>query len=190
MAEHQQRRHAAFEVVLGDEGFEHLHLGTARTPLGRFAAQCGRIVHMPGKVRAVAQMPPATHHREVHAGAAALHLHREDVGILGGHAGVVFHGLLVQHARQRADLVADLRRLFEVQGIGVRHHLRLQTVHDLLLLAAEESLGVAHVARVVLGRDVAHAGRRAALDLVEQTRPRTVGEDGVLAGAQLEDLLQ
>jgi hypothetical protein len=43
---------------------------------------------------------------------------------------------------------------------------------------------------VGFGCDAANTGRGAALDLVQQTGPRTVGEHGVLAGAQLEHLLQ
>jgi hypothetical protein len=47
------------------------------------------------KIRPVAQVPPAAHHGQVHAGAAALHAHGQDVHVL-----VVsgFDGLLVQHA--------------------------------------------------------------------------------------------
>jgi len=49
---------------------------------------------------------------------------------------------------------------------------------------------VAHVLRVGLQRDVTDAGRAAALDLVLQTGPGTVAEEGVLALTQLEELLQ
>ena len=62
-------------------------------------------------------------------------------------------------------------------------------VHQLVLVAEQEALGVLDVARVVVGRDQAHARPRAALDLVQQARPRAVVEDGVLAGAQAEHLL-
>ena len=107
----------------------------------------------------------------------------------GAPAGVVLDRLLVQHARQRADLVPDLGRLLELQRLGARHHLRLQRIHQLLLLALQEALGVGDVARVVVGRDVVDARARAALDLVEQARPGAVGEHRVLAGAQVEHLL-
>jgi hypothetical protein len=50
-----------------------------------------------------------------------------------------------------AMLVAQLRRLLELQHLGVRHHLGLQLVHHRLLLAQQEALGVAHIAGVVLG---------------------------------------
>ena len=144
MAEHEQRRHAALEIVLGDEGLQHLHLGVLSLHVG--LAQTGGVVDVDREVGPVAQVPAAAHHRQVHARATALHLHGKDVGVLARHAGVVLHRLLVQHARQRAELVADLGRLLELQRVGVRHHLRLQRVHHLLLLAEQETLGVAHVA--------------------------------------------
>jgi hypothetical protein len=141
------------------------------------------------KIGPIAEVASATNHRQVDAGAAAVDLDREDVGVDRPSAGVVLDRLLVQDARQRADLVPDLGRLLELQRVGARHHLRLQRVHQLLLLALQEALGVGDVARVVLGRDVVDAGARAALDLVQQARPRPVGEHRVLAGAQVEHLL-
>ena len=134
-------------------------------------------------------MAAAAHHRQVDAGAAAVDLDREHVGVDDAAAGVVLDRLLVQHARQRADLVPDLGRLLELQRLGARHHLRLQRIHQLLLLALQEALGIDDVACVVVGRDVVDAGRRAALDLVEQARPGAVGEHRVLARAQVKDLL-
>ena len=142
------------------------------------------------EVRPVAEMTAAAHHREIHAGAAALHLHRENVGVFRRHSGVVLDRLLMQHARQGAELIANVGGLLEVQRLGVRHHFRLQRVHHLLLLAEQKPLGVADVARIVFARDVVDARSGAALDLVQQTRPRAVVEHRVFAGAQLEDFLQ
>jgi hypothetical protein len=95
-------------------------------------------------------MPAAAHHRQVDAGPAAVDLDREDVGIAGAGSGVVLDRLLVQHRAQRADLVAQLGRLLELQRLGAGHHLRLQRIHQLLLLAFEEALGIGDVAGVVL----------------------------------------
>ena len=94
-------------------------------------------------------MPSPAHHRQVDAGAAALHLDRQDVGVASVGAGVVLDPLLVQHARQRTELVADLGRLLELERLGTRHHLLLQVVHQRLLLAPQELLGMRHVARIV-----------------------------------------
>ena len=56
-------------------------------------------------------------------------------------------------------------------------------------VAVEEAHRVLDIARVVLGAHQADARARAATDLVQQARPRAVGEHGVFAGAQLEHLL-
>ena len=196
VAQHQQRRHATLEVMLRDERFEHQRFRRRRRRvLTRFVG-CGfdtqrsRIVDMHREERPVAEMPATAHHRQVDAGPATLHLDRQDVGVAGGDTGVVLDRLLVQHPRQRAELVAYLGRLLELQRLGVFHHLRLQPVHDLLLLALQEALGVRHISRVVVGGDQLHARTRAALDLVQQARPAAVVEHRVLAGAQPEHLLQ
>ena len=113
--------------------------GTARrassSPSPLASGNVDRVLDVLRKVGPVAEVAAAAHHRQVDAGAAAVDLDREDVGVLRRHAGVVLDRLLVQHARQRADLVADLGRLLELQRLGARHHLRLQRVHQLLLLA-------------------------------------------------------
>jgi hypothetical protein len=197
IADDEERRHAAFEVVLGDECLEDAHLGRLRRLGGdrrvlvdAVGEDVNRALDVLRKVRPVAEMAAGADHREVDAGAAALDLDGEDVGVDDARAGVVLDRLLMQHARQRADPVAQLCCLLELERLGARRHLRLQRVDQLLLLARQESLGVGDVLGVVLGRDVADARPRAALDLVEQARPRPVGEHSVLAGAQVKDLLQ
>ena len=188
LAGDQQGRHGHADVVLRDEGLQHLLLhrrGRSRSILG--GIDTGSILHMHREVGPVAQVAAAAHHGQVHAGAATLHAHGKNVHVLvrGG-----FHRLLVQHARERRDLVAQLGRLLELQPLGVGHHARLQLLQERLGFAAQKRLGVRHVLRIGLGRYQAHAGRGAALDLVEQAGPRAVGKHRVLAGAQAEHLLQ
>ncbi len=142
------------------------------------------------EVGAVAEVAAAAHHGQVDAGAAAGHLGGQDIDVLvAGRQAAYLHRLLVQHARQRADAVAQLGRLLELQRLGPAHHLRLQVVDHGLRLAEQETLGIAHVACVVVAADQSHARPRAALDLVQQARPRAVVEHRVLAGAQAEHLL-
>ena len=192
MAQHEQRRHAAFQVVLADERFEYAHV--ARKGRAGVAAFVGRerdgIFHMLRKVRPIAQVAPAAHHRQVHAGAPALKPGGKDVGVLGDHAGVVLDRLLVQDARQCRELIADFGRLLETECLRVRHHLRPQGIDQLLLLALEKALGVRDVAGIVGRLDEADARARATLDLVQQAGPRAVREHRVLAGPKVEDLLQ
>ncbi len=195
MAQHQQRRHALAQVVLGDEGFQHLLFRAAR---GRWHGGIGLVidhhrrglVHVRREVGAVAQVAAAAHHRQVDAGAPAGHAHRQDVDIaVAGRQAALVHRLLVQHARQRADAVAPFGRLLVVQRLGAGRHLPLQLVDHLLRLAEQKGFSIAHVQRVIGLRHQADAGPGAAADLVQQTGPRAVGEDRVLAGAQAEHLL-
>ena len=199
MADDQQRRHAALEIVLGDERLEDAHFGRARCLRRRLVlvAACrkrrgldrDRVLDVLREVRPIAQVAAAANHRQIDAGAAAVDLDREHVGVDDAAAGVVLDRLLVQHARQRADPVADLGRLLELQRLGALQHLGLERIHQLLLLALQEALGVGDVLGVVLDRDVVDARPRAALDLVQQARPGAVGEHRVLAGAQVKHLL-
>ena len=54
----------------------------------------------------------------------------------------------------------------------------------------QKQRGAANVFGVIGLRDQADARPGAALDLMEHARPRTIGEDGVLAGSELKDFLQ
>ena len=69
-------------------------------------------------------------------------------------------------------------------------HARLQLGVDLLAAPLEHLDRGLHVLRVGLARDEPHARRRAAADLVLQARPAAVGEEGVAAVADAEQLLQ
>ncbi len=195
MARDPLRRGRAAEIVLRDEGLEHLHrgLGGLRGHVvvhAQAAADRGGVLHVRREVRAVAQMAAAAHHRQVHAGAAALQLHGEDVDVLvARRQAALVHRLLVQHARQRRDAVAELGRALELEHLRMPHHRLLQLGHHGLVVAQQEALGVADVARVVGRGNEPHARPRATLDLVQQARARAVGEDGVLARAQAEHLL-
>ena len=194
-AGHQHRRRGHADVVLGDEGFQHLGLHRAGRPaavlgvrlVALFLKHRCCVFHMHREIRSVPQVAAAAHHGKVHAGAAALHAHREDVHILVIHR---LDGLLVQHARQRLDLVAHLGRLLKFELVGTRHHARLQRLQQLLRFAAQQRLGMLHVGGIGLRRNQVHAGPGAALDLVQQAGPGAVGKHRVFAGAQPKDLLQ
>ena len=189
MAEHQQRRHEPVEVVLGDEGLEHLHLGAA----SRLSAiSAAGILDMRREVGPVAEVAAAAHHGQVDAGAAALHLHRQDVDVLVDRAAGCCRpppaGAARATARRSGCASRPPARTPARSAWAIMR--RLQVVEHASRVAAQEALGVGHVARVVVRRDQADAGRRAAPDLVQQARPRAVGEHRVLAGAQAEHLLQ
>ena len=174
MRRHQHRRDQAVYIVLGYEGRQHV--------LGRLTLGVGR------KERFVAQMPAAAHHGQVHADLAARAGHRDHVGVFG--AVGVLHGLLVQHARERPHLIAQGRGLFEAQFDRGLLHARLDLAHHVLRLAVEKAHGALHIGRVFFLAQGLHARRRAAPDLMQQARPRAVGEHRVFAGPQAKDLLQ
>ena len=73
------------------------------------------------------------------------------------------------------------RRLF--------HRLAQQPFH-FTLLALQQQCRVAHIGRIILLADQPDTGSGAALDLVQQTGARTVGEHAILAGADAKNLLQ
>ena len=180
----QRLRDELVEVMLADEGFEHGRLDRLlRKPARRFDVRW--------KVGTVSEVAPAADHREVHACAPALDPHRDhiDVGV-GPLAVAQFDVLLTQHARERADLVAHRRGLFEAQAGGGGLHLGVERREHFGRLPAKKSRCVLDIERIRLGRDRSHARRAAAPDLMQQAGPRTMGEDRVLASAQHEDLLQ
>ena len=116
-----------------------------------------------------------------------MHLHGQNVGVS---LAARFHRLLVQHARERGNLVAQHGGLLELQRLRMRRHARLQRLQQRLRFAAQKLPGARHVRRVILMADQAHARRSAALDLIKQARPRAIGKNRVLTRAQAKHLLQ
>ena len=112
---------------------------------------------------------------------------REDVGVaepLG------MDRLAALDVGQRAQPVAVDRGQLEILRLGRLGHLLAELRLHPGRLAGEESLGVGDQLGIVGLVDPADARRRAAPDLVEQARPRAVGEEAVGAAAQQEQLLQ
>jgi hypothetical protein len=160
--------------MLGDEGLQHQHLGQrfGGALFGPGRGERGGVVHMRREVGAVPQVPAAAHHGQVHASAAAVHPHGQDVDIaVAGREAAGIHRLLVQHPRQGADLVAHLGRLLEGQHLGVRQHTLLQAFHHLLRVTEQKGFGILHVAGVIRRTHQAHTRPGAAAYLVQQTGP-------------------
>ena len=132
-------------------------------------------------------MAPAPDHREVDAGDGARNGDRHDVRV--GVAARRLDRLLVLHGRERRDAVPVEGGLLEGPGLGCLPHAPFIILDDVARAPLEKGGGALDVLRVVILRDGAHAGRRAAADLAEQARAVAVREDGVLAGPQAEDLL-
>src|SRR5271165_1666580 len=92
--------------------------------------------------------------------------------------------------RKRRDTVSDPRGALELQSFGgLRHFMREPLAHG-AAFAGQKILRLLNQDVIVLERDLAGAGRGAALDLIEQAGTRAVFIKGVRAGAQKESALQ
>ncbi len=117
-------------------------------------------------------------------------MHGEDVGlgVFGKH-----HGVALEDAAQRGDVVAVAGGLLVLEprdGVG---HLALELLDEARALPAHELAELGGELLVVLGADPAHAGGRALVDVAEQAGP--AGGFGALehahgAAAHREDAQQ
>ena len=122
----------------------------------------------PRKPWLVPEMASTADHGQVHAQPAALRVHGDDVGV-GVVAGI--HRLLLQHARERPELVAQRRRTLELQARGRGMHALLDVGEHGLAVATQEAQCIGHVGRVLTGADQARARCGASVDLVQHARP-------------------
>ncbi len=172
--EQQLARRRQLLVQLGEEALEHFGLIHAFGVAGEEAA--------------VAPVLAAADEEDLHAHGAAIGGHGDHVGFAGGAFGV--DGLAALNEGQRLQPVTQHRRCLEVHGFRRRLHRLGQLLLRLLRAARQEALGVLHQLCVADVIDAAHTRRRAALDLVEQAGPRTVGEETVRTAPEQEHLLQ
>jgi len=112
---------------------------------------------------------------------------REHVGL--GNA-LRVDALFALDRRQRGDAVTQPRRLLEGERFGRRLHLGGEPVADRPAAARQEIARLRDEPLVVGNRNLAGAGRRAALDLVEQAGARPILVIAVRTGAQQERALQ
>ena len=141
---------------------------------------------MGGEIRTVAQVAAAAHHGQIDTGFASLNHHRQDIHIAVVHC---VHRLLVQDFGQSADLVAHFSGLLELQALCMGQHALFHRLHHIVGVALQKLTGTLHITLVVLKTDHAHAGCRAALDLVQQTWTVAVAKYRVLAGTQAKYFL-
>ena len=160
-------------VELAEEGLQHF----CRRNLGAGA----------GIVIAVAPVLVGADEEDLHAGLPALHVERHDIGL--GHAARV-DALRALHLGQRADPVAQRRRALELHRLRGRLHLGRELFLHLCRAAREEAFGIGDRGGIAGAVDMADAGPRTPLDLVEQAGPRPAVEHRVRAVAQKERLLK
>ena len=173
VAEQDRARHRLVVVELGDEALQHL-LDPERAVGAR-------------EIGAVAPVLTRAEEEDLDAGVPALLVGGEHVGLLDA-LGV--DGLVGSDVRQRPQAVAILGGLLVVEAVGRLLHEALIHLPRVLALAAQEAHRLLDQRIVVLEADLAGAGRRAALDLIEQAGTRAALEHGIRAGAQQEGPLQ
>ena len=168
-----QARHRLVVVELGDEALQHL-LDGQRAVGAR-------------EVGAVAPVLAGAEEEHLDAGLPAVLEGGEHVRLLDA---LRIDGLVGGDVGQRPQPVAVLGGLLVVEVLGRLLHQPLVHLPHVLAFAAQEARRLLDQRAVVLEADLAGAGRRAALDLVEQAGPRAALEHGVRAGAQQERPLQ
>src|SRR6516225_12262866 len=114
-------------------------------------------------------------------------MHGEYVGLLDA---AWIDALVGLHRRERGQAVAIDRRPLEVERRGSLLHFGRERVLDRLALARKKRVRLAHQFAVFGKVDLARARAGAALDLIEQARPRAALEEWVGTRAQQEGALQ
>ena len=118
--------------------------------------------------------------------ALALHVDPEEVALLQVRGRDLLRRL---QPLERAHLVAQAGRLLEPVFGGGHLHLLPEPARHLLGAALEEEPGVLAALAVALERaHLGHAGCEAALDLVLEAGARPLAVEGLLAGADAEEL--
>ena len=112
---------------------------------------------------------------------------REHIGIVDA---AQIDALLRLDRRQRREAVAIDRRALEIERLRGLLHLGGQLLLHRMALAGQKFARLAHQFVIVVGRDLAGAGRRAALDLEQQAGPRAAFEHRIRTGADQEGALQ
>ena len=167
MAQEHEARRGTVEVELRQERVEHL--------LARQSAIGAR------KIGAVAPVLIGAEEEHLDAELPRLVSDREHVRF-GDRARI--DALLALNRGERADAVAKPGRAFEVERRGGLVHGMAKAALDRAAAAGKEIARFRHQVRIVAERDFPGAWRRAALDLVQQAGPRSIGVKTVRAGAQ------
>jgi hypothetical protein len=139
------------------------------------------------EVRPVAQMAPAAHHGQVDTGAPALHLDGQDV-----HIAIVTTVSTAAGAAPwtKRSIGCANRPLAQTPALSAWASMRRsRSCITSWVSPRNKRSALCDIARVVGGGDQPTHGPRAALDLIQQTRPRAVVEHRVFAGAQAKHLL-
>jgi hypothetical protein len=131
---------------------------------------------------------PAAEREDLHCCAVSV---RSDPDHVHGPDRALVRGLPLGQMANGVETVSAPRRLLEALGVGGGPHLLLQAADDRIRLPGEELDHAVDDRAVRLGRDVADAGREAALDVVvEAGNARVAAGLRALAGPVGKDAVQ
>ncbi len=173
MRKQHEARRRTFVVELSEKGLQHF--AGAEAPVGL------------RRVGTVAPVLIRAEEEHFDQELARLFEHGEDVGFLRD-LGV--DALRALDRGERRDAVAQSRRPLELERFRSRAHLAGQQFANRAALAGKEVARLADERRITVPADLARARPGAALDLVQQARPRAVLEIGVAARTHQKGALQ
>ena len=129
---------------------------------------------------------PLSNQQHLHFDETAFPIEPENILV---DAPVRNHTLFFQGFLDRLNLIANLRRRFELQRRRFLLHFLFQLGDQLLLLPFDKQHRSSHLLPILVRRDGQDTGRQAALDLVLKTRPAAIPEVVVRTVSQQEVLL-
>ena len=174
MAEQDFTRRRVLGIELSQKGFQNLDFVLA---LG-----------LGGEERPITVIAPAPEKEHLHTIQPALLRQRHHVG-LGYASGI--NVLVLLNTRERRNAVAKFSRAFIILGIAGVLHLGGEALLDILAFTRQKLPRLIHQGVIgVFVHLAVHARPRTALDLIQQTWPRTVGEHRIGAGTQQKGPLQ
>ena len=130
---------------------------------------------------------PAANEETRNAELPALCGQRKDIGIAQP---VGMHRLATLDEGERLQPVAEYRGELEIHGFGRARHRVAQSLLHRGRAAFQKILRIADEFGIIGLVDTIDTRRRTAPDLIEQARPRTIGEEAVGATAQQKGLLE
>src|SRR5882672_5204420 len=139
------------------------------------------------KIGAIAPVLAGAKEEYLDAEKAAVLEDRENIRLLD----IARIDVLVRlHGRQRREPIAQYGGALEIERLGRLVHFACEIFLYGAAPARQELLRLPHQLVIGGARYLARAGRRAALDLVEQARPGAAVEHGIRAGQDQEGALQ
>ena len=160
---------ALLSIFLGGEARRNIAVHLRNQLLNEL--RVGAVVDLLHDPAALAADPAATHEEHLNRRLQVVLRVGEQVGV---HGRAEHHGVTLKRLSQRGNIVTKNRGAFKVHLGGGFLHFRGQ-LRNMLLRATRHKTGQpTRQLAVLLGANLAHARRRALIDIAEQTRAATI----------------